>query len=51
MSAGVASIWETRAATPEELIRCADEALYRAKRMGRGRVAAYGPGTPAASGT
>jgi diguanylate cyclase (GGDEF)-like protein len=41
MSAGVASVWEAHAVTAQELTRCADEALYRAKRLGRGRVAVY----------
>jgi predicted signal transduction protein with EAL and GGDEF domain len=40
MSAGVASR-PPHGATGEELLRCADEALFRGKREGRNRVAIY----------
>jgi two-component system cell cycle response regulator len=38
VSIGVATVPESRASTPEELIGVADEALYRAKAEGRNRV-------------
>lgn len=42
VSAGVAS-YPANADTPEELVRHADEALYRAKKAGRDRVVIYEP--------
>jgi len=42
ISIGVAAFPED-AQSPTELIRCADEALYAAKRAGRNRVVVYSP--------
>jgi diguanylate cyclase (GGDEF)-like protein len=42
ISGGVAS-WPTDGSDSESLIRCADHALYQAKREGRNRVLAYYP--------
>lgn len=42
ISLGVAA-FPQHGATPDELTRCADQALYRAKHEGRDRVVAYGP--------
>lgn len=43
MSAGVASMWQTRAETAATLIRYADESLYQAKRAGKGCVIVHEP--------
>lgn len=42
MSFGVASYPEVKAKTPEELIGFADDALYKAKELGRNRVIVFG---------
>lgn len=43
MSAGVASMWQTRSETAAALVRYGDEALYAAKRSGKGRVYVHEP--------
>ena len=43
MSAGVASMWQTRAETAATLVRYSDEALYHAKRAGKGCVIVHEP--------
>ena len=37
------ALYPLNASTPEALFRCADAAMYRSKRMGRGQVAMFGP--------
>lgn len=46
-SLGIASYPESKAASGEELVRRADQALYRAKRMGKNRVELYWAGDSA----
>jgi diguanylate cyclase (GGDEF)-like protein len=41
VSLGVSSTVPTRQNSPEELLRQADQALYRAKRQGRNQVQIY----------
>lgn len=40
-SIGIATLWEHRPAAPQKLLDCADIALYRAKELGRNRIAVY----------
>ncbi len=40
------AVYPQHAATPEALFRCADAAMYRAKRIGRGEVRLFGPSSP-----
>jgi len=44
MSAGVASLRDHRPATSASLIQMADQALYRAKSLGKSQVSVYRPG-------
>jgi len=41
LSMGVASVRPDQVGDPQELIRCADEAMYAAKRDGRARITSY----------
>ncbi|HEX4039660.1 MAG TPA: GGDEF domain-containing protein [Acidobacteriaceae bacterium] len=47
LSVGIASLQAARDLPLETLVTCADEALYRAKRLGRNRVEVQPPGEPA----
>lgn len=47
MSMGLASLATTQAATPEQLLACADHALYRAKAAGKTCLVTYAPATAA----
>jgi diguanylate cyclase (GGDEF)-like protein len=49
-SAGVAVYPTTDVNTPETLLKCADDALYRAKREGRDRACAHQPGARGGAG-
>ena len=50
ISGGVATVYPPSAATPEALLFAADKALYRAKCLGRNRIAsAEVPGSEAAA--
>ena len=49
MSCGVASRIESKAKTPEELLVCADRALYSAKRAGKRRTEIFGSMPPITS--
>jgi diguanylate cyclase (GGDEF)-like protein len=44
VSIGV-SLYPDHGASPAELVRAADQALYRAKRAGRDRAFLFAPGT------
>ena len=47
-SLGLSGYPSRMVATAEQLVRCADEALYRAKREGRNKIAIFQPPNPLA---